>query len=433
MRMREMLILAALTSAAVPLRAQEPEKVYFEFQVTKPVTQKPASTGPRFPVEQKAAGINGEVLAQFIVDTAGAPVMDSFKVLRASHGAFVDAIRAWLPTARFVPAEVNGKKVRQLVQQPFIFNISKTDSAAVARPSPDRAPSFSAWKELPVTPAPPSGTVDGWMVVRQMTAMNADGTPAFSMTTHFYGTAQRLRMETTSTMNPVSPAAITVVMLIDSASRQMRTIMPAQRMVMVMRMPDSLPGMARPHASYEDASITDLGAGESIAGRATHHYRSTATARTTVLLGDSSCVIVTPFSTEYWMTDDARFGAAIARMSAMRGFFSGLTAAEPPSPILPATKPAGVMVRTRGKMPNVIPGSAGAEVEYTTDITEASVGPMDASLFEVPEGYRVMDMTGFMTSRTDSASAAALARSREMMLKSIAGSGTRTCTFKKSP
>lgn len=91
------------------------------------------------------------------------------------------------------------------------------------------------------------------------------------------------------------------------------------------------------------------------------------------------------------------------------------------------------MVRTRGKMPNVIPGSAGAEVEYTTDITEASVGPMDASLFEVPEGYRVMDMTGFMTSRTDSASAAALARSREMMLKSIAGSGTRTCTFKKSP
>jgi protein TonB len=38
---------------------------------------------------------------------------------------FAAAVRTALPTMRFLPAEISGKKVRQQVQQPFVFNVIK--------------------------------------------------------------------------------------------------------------------------------------------------------------------------------------------------------------------------------------------------------------------------------------------------------------------
>ena len=38
---------------------------------------------------------------------------------------FTQAVKNALPNMRFYPAEVGGKKVKQLVQQPFTFSLSK--------------------------------------------------------------------------------------------------------------------------------------------------------------------------------------------------------------------------------------------------------------------------------------------------------------------
>ena len=65
------------------------------------------------------------MLAQFVVDTSGKAEAGSFKVLKTSHELFAQAVRSALPGMRFIPAEVGGKKVKQLVQQPFTFAITK--------------------------------------------------------------------------------------------------------------------------------------------------------------------------------------------------------------------------------------------------------------------------------------------------------------------
>jgi protein TonB len=66
--------------------------------------------------------VEGEVLAQFVVDTTGHYEEGSFKVLKSSHELFTQAVRDALPQLRFNPAEAGGAKVRQLVQQPFTFS-----------------------------------------------------------------------------------------------------------------------------------------------------------------------------------------------------------------------------------------------------------------------------------------------------------------------
>jgi protein TonB len=101
------------------------DQVYFEFQVEKPVMQAPNSARPRYPEILKSAGVEGEVLASFEVDTTGHAVSGSFKVLKTSHELFASAVRNALPNMRFLPAEVGGRKVKQLVQQPFVFAIQK--------------------------------------------------------------------------------------------------------------------------------------------------------------------------------------------------------------------------------------------------------------------------------------------------------------------
>ena len=110
---------------AGPVAKPEGDQPYFEFMVEKPVAEMSNTQRPRYPDILKSAGVEGEVLAQFVVDTMGRVEPGSFKVLKTSHALFETAVRAALPGMRFIPAEVGNKRVRQLVQQPFIFAIAK--------------------------------------------------------------------------------------------------------------------------------------------------------------------------------------------------------------------------------------------------------------------------------------------------------------------
>jgi len=101
------------------------DNTYFEFQVEKPVMQAPGSPTPAYPDILRQAGVEGEALVSFVVDTTGRADVASFKVIRTTHELFATAVKNALPRMRFIPAEVGDRKVRQLVQQPFSFAIVK--------------------------------------------------------------------------------------------------------------------------------------------------------------------------------------------------------------------------------------------------------------------------------------------------------------------
>jgi beta-lactamase regulating signal transducer with metallopeptidase domain len=133
---------APATAAVVAPSEQDTAKVYFEYQVTEPVKTLPGTAAPIYPVAEKAAGKEGEALAQFIVNKLGRPEVGSLKFLRKSklpadgkrvsapkaegeYMAFENAVRDALPYMRFAPAKLNGEAVRQVVQMPFVFALAK--------------------------------------------------------------------------------------------------------------------------------------------------------------------------------------------------------------------------------------------------------------------------------------------------------------------
>lgn len=101
------------------------DQTYFEFQVEKPVAQIPGTGAPRYPDALRSSGVEGEVQAQFVVNEEGRAESGTFKVLKATNDLFASAVRTALPNMRFYPAEVGGKKVKQLVQQSFQFRLDR--------------------------------------------------------------------------------------------------------------------------------------------------------------------------------------------------------------------------------------------------------------------------------------------------------------------
>lgn len=111
-------------AAAVP-SVLAAEGAYFEFQVEQPATAVAGFAQPGYPDLARVAGVEGEILAQFVIDENGRPVPETFKVLKTSHEHFTMAVRNALPQMRFHPARVGDRNVRQLVQMPFTFTISR--------------------------------------------------------------------------------------------------------------------------------------------------------------------------------------------------------------------------------------------------------------------------------------------------------------------
>jgi TonB family protein len=102
-----------------------PPGVYFEYQVEKAVSPVPGNRGPRYPDILRTANVEGSVLAQFIVDENGMADSTSFTVLRSTHDLFTNAVLSTITSFRFNPAELGGRRVKQLVQMPFQFSLSK--------------------------------------------------------------------------------------------------------------------------------------------------------------------------------------------------------------------------------------------------------------------------------------------------------------------
>ena len=83
---------------------------YFEFQVEKPAFYlRDPSLSPH-PVD------SASTLVQFVVDTTGRVEIPTFRVLRTPEMALIDEVKQVLARWKYLPAEINGCKVKQLVQ-----------------------------------------------------------------------------------------------------------------------------------------------------------------------------------------------------------------------------------------------------------------------------------------------------------------------------
>ena len=78
-------------------------------------TQVPGIGTPVYPKELRAAGIEGEVVAQFVLDERGRVVPSTIKILASTDFRFTQAVMDALPQMRFHPATSGGKSVHQLV------------------------------------------------------------------------------------------------------------------------------------------------------------------------------------------------------------------------------------------------------------------------------------------------------------------------------
>lgn len=93
-----------------------------EAEVDKPALPAAGSRQPRYPRDLLKAGVSGCALVQFVVDTTGGVELSTVRVLSYSRPEFARAVYDAAPAMRFVPAEHEGRKVRQLLQQPFTFS-----------------------------------------------------------------------------------------------------------------------------------------------------------------------------------------------------------------------------------------------------------------------------------------------------------------------
>lgn len=107
-------------SGGVPI-----DGTYRADQVERQVALVPGSAPPRYPELLRSSGVEGQVVAVFVVDEAGRAEGDSIRFVHSDNSLFEDAVKQALGRMRFVPAELGGRKVRQLVQMPFLFKLAR--------------------------------------------------------------------------------------------------------------------------------------------------------------------------------------------------------------------------------------------------------------------------------------------------------------------
>jgi TonB family protein len=133
--------------------AQETGATYYEPKGAKAAKlAKPAT--PRYPASLRSTKVEGEVLVAFVVDTSGLAIPSSLKVLRSTDSLFTAAVRDAIVDMRFVPAQFNGRKVKQLVQQPFFFDVRGSAASAARKPAPAARPSSDPAVKNPMTLRP---------------------------------------------------------------------------------------------------------------------------------------------------------------------------------------------------------------------------------------------------------------------------------------
>jgi protein TonB len=111
------------TSSEVP----EPvDGVAFDaLEVDTPASTIGGGPVPEYPARLRAAGVEGQVIAQFVVDARGSAAPNSIRIVSSTNDLFSESVRATIPRMKFSPGRLRGKPVQQTVRQLFVFKLSR--------------------------------------------------------------------------------------------------------------------------------------------------------------------------------------------------------------------------------------------------------------------------------------------------------------------
>lgn len=107
--------------AGVPASPAARQPTYFDYQTDEPAAPLAGNDDPLYPRTLRADEIEGNVVAQFVVDADGRADLATFRVLRSPHVLLSSAVKSALSSWRFSPAQLRGSSVRQLMQLTFRF------------------------------------------------------------------------------------------------------------------------------------------------------------------------------------------------------------------------------------------------------------------------------------------------------------------------
>lgn len=98
---------------------------YFPDEVEKAARPLGRQREPRYPDLLRTQRVEGQVIVAYVVDSLGRVEPASIRVVESAHALFDPAVRQAVLATRFRPAEWRGRKVRQLVQQSFVFTLRR--------------------------------------------------------------------------------------------------------------------------------------------------------------------------------------------------------------------------------------------------------------------------------------------------------------------
>jgi hypothetical protein len=98
---------------------------YEEHVVERAVFSRLGNPKPDYPEDLRRRGVEASFMVQFVVDSTGRVEKNAIDFLEQAQRPFLDAVRQSLLRSRYYPAELDGRRVRQLVRQKFIFKMER--------------------------------------------------------------------------------------------------------------------------------------------------------------------------------------------------------------------------------------------------------------------------------------------------------------------
>lgn len=119
-------------AAPSPAPAENHDSVYSVLGLDESATRVEGSGAPVYPPALLAQHVEGAVVASYVIDSTGYTDTASVEILSSTHEGFVRSVLDALPLMRFHPGMVDGRRVRQRVQQTFSFRITDPVPGTVA-------------------------------------------------------------------------------------------------------------------------------------------------------------------------------------------------------------------------------------------------------------------------------------------------------------
>ena len=98
---------------------------YEEHVVQRAVFSRRGNPKPDYPSALRRTGVEASFMVQFVVDSTGHVDKNAIDFLEPAQKPFLDAVRRALLRSYYYAAEMDGRPVRQLVRQRFIFKIER--------------------------------------------------------------------------------------------------------------------------------------------------------------------------------------------------------------------------------------------------------------------------------------------------------------------